>query len=318
MRRRTGEAAMGKIPLERTIGDTYRFAFSNIFSLFGIAWLPTVLMFAAVGAAFWWLLPDLTAIDWAANPDAAVNQEAGLRIWTKMLAILPPIYLLIYVLFAMIAIGIQRKALGLHPGPVFVYFSLGGEVWRLLGAAILAIVIIFLNAACTAGAVLAVFWAGQHYNLPSIFGLIEAIAVIAGVCWFYYAAIRLIFFVPPVVVAEGGFGLARSWQLGQGNFWRIVAIVLACVFGPMLVLSMVSQIVIMPFMSSAVFQIQQAALDHRELTPQQTWALLAPAIHNFLPLWIAFEAITLPILLGLQNAVSAFAYKNLTQSEVAA
>lgn len=309
---------MGKIPLERTIGDTYRFAFGNILSIFGIAWLPCVLMIAAGAAVVWWLLPDFAAIDWSAQPDAAINHEVGIRLWLKMLSVLPLLYVLIYVLFAMVTVGIQRKALGLHPGLVFVYFSLGAEVWRLLGAMILAVLAVCFNAACTVASVMAVFWLGQHYQLPSAYGLVETVAVIAGVFWFYYSLVRLAFFIAPVVVAEGGFGLARSWQLGRRNFWRIVAIVLACVFGPMLVFSMVSQIVVMPFMSTALLQVQQAALDHRVLTPQQMWVILGPAVHRFLPFWIAYEAVVFPIILGLQNAVSAFAYRNLAGAEAPA
>jgi len=309
---------MGKIPLERTIGDTYQFVFRNILSIFGIAWLPCVLMIAIWAAAVWWFLPDFAAIDWSAQPDVALNQEVGMRLWLKMLAAAPLLYFLFYLLFAMVTVGIQRKALGLHPGPVFVYFSLGGEVWRLLGAMILAIIIICFNAACTVASVLAVFWLGDHYHLPSAYGLVEFVAVAAGICWFYYSLIRLVFFMPPALVSEGGLGLVRSWQLGHGNFWRIAALFIACVFGPMIVISMVSQIVVMPFMGSALLQIQQAGLDHRVLTPQQMWAIIGPALHNFLPFWIVFEAITLPIVFGLQNAVSAFAYRNLAGAEAPA
>lgn len=305
-----------KIPLERTIGDTYKFAFSNILSIFGITWLPCVLMIALTGAAVWSLWPDFAALDWSASPDVAYNREVFVHLWLKMIGIGLPLYVLIYVFFAMITVGIQRKALGLMEGPVFVYFSLGGAVWRLLGAMILGIAVIFLNILLTEGIVFVMFWVGEHYSLPSAFGLIEAIAVIAGVCWFFYSTARLLFFMPPALIAEGGLGLARSWELGRGNFWRIFAIVIACVLGPMLVISMVSQIVVMPFMGQALMQIQQAAENHQVLSPEQMWAIIGPPLHNFLPLWIAYEIVTLPIILGLQNAVSAFAYKNLTRSEI--
>ncbi|HTT97972.1 MAG TPA: hypothetical protein VMF58_07970 [Rhizomicrobium sp.] len=305
---------MNKIPLERTIGDTYRFAFSNILSIFGIVWLPLVLAIALCAAAVWSLLPDFAAIDLSSAPDVGHNQDAILHLWFKMAAIGFPLYVLFYIFFAMITVGIQRKALGLHPGPVFVYFSLGGEVWRLFGGVIFAMILLFLNVLCTEAVVFATFWIGEHYHLPSIYGLVETIAVIAGVCWFFYSVFRLLFFMAPALVAEGGFGLARSWELGRGNFWRIFVLLLACVVGPSFVISMVSEIVVMPFMGPALMKIQQAQLDHQVLTPQQMWAIIGPALHNFLPLWIGYEIVTLPILLGLQNAVSAFAYKNLTQS----
>lgn len=314
----SGDTPMGKIPLERTIGDTYRFAFSNIVSIFGIAWLPCALMALLCAAAVWWLLPDFAAIDWSAAPDVAHNQEIGLRLWLKMLEVGFPLYALMFVFFAMITVGLLRKALGMHPAPVFVYFTLDGAVWRLLGAVILAMILLFLNVLCTEAAVFAVYWAGAHYRLPAAYGLVEAIAVIAGVCWFFYATIRLLFLMPPALVAEGGFGLARSWELGRGNFWRILVIIIACVIGPMIVISMVSQIAIMPFLGQAMMQIQQAAQNNQVLTPQQMWAIIGPPLHKMLPFWIGYEIVTLPIVLGLQTAMSAFAYKNLTNFEAPA
>ncbi len=68
---------MAQIPLERTIGDTYRFALRNVLSIFGIAWFPILLMIATVAAAAWWLWPDLAGFDWSEHADAAPNQEAG-------------------------------------------------------------------------------------------------------------------------------------------------------------------------------------------------------------------------------------------------
>ena len=309
---------MAKIPLERTIGDTYRFAFTNILSIFGIAWLPYALMVGVCSAAVWWMWPELGAIDYSAQPDIAQNHEVALRLAGKVLTVIFPLYLLVYVLFAMVITGVQRKALGLIQGPVFVYFSLGSEVWRLLGAMILAALIICAGAALTAGVVAAIFWFGERQGVPAIYGLVEFIAVIAALCWFFYMMVRLWFFLPPVVVAEGGFGLARSWQLGGGNFWRIVALFLACVFGPAIVISMVSNIVFMPFMAGAMIKLQHAAETNQVIPPDQFFAMFVEPLKRMWPYWLAYELVTAPILLGLTNAMSALAYKNLTAPESAA
>jgi len=95
---------MGEIPLERTIGDTYRFAFSNILSIFGIAWFPCVLMILAIAGVVWWLMPDFAAVDWSANPDVGLNHEAGMRIWLKILAVLPLVYGLIFILMSIVTV----------------------------------------------------------------------------------------------------------------------------------------------------------------------------------------------------------------------
>ena len=303
---------MAKIPVERTIDDTYRFAFTNILSIFGIAWLPCLIMAALAVAAIWWMWPDFQALDFSTQPDLAHNQEIGMRLAAKMLAVVFPLYFLVYVLFAMVITGVQRKALGLIDGPVFVYFSLGGEVWRLLGAMILALIIICANGALTMGVMAVVFGAGKVQGVPAIYGLVEFVAVIAGICWFFYMAVRLAFFIPPVVVAEGGFGFARSWALGGRNFWRIVVLYIACVFAPMIVVSVVSNIVFMPFMMGAVIKLQNAAETHQVLPPEQIWAIVVSPLRQMLPYWLAYQVITMPILLGLSNAISAFAYRNVT------
>ena len=307
-----------KIPLERTIGDTYKFAFSNILSIFGIAWFPFVLMIALIAAGVWWLLPEFAALDWSAAPDVVHNHDVALRIGLKMLAVAPLAYFLFYLLLAMVTVGMQRKALGLIEGPVFVYFSLSGAVWRLLGGMIAAVILFAIAGFLTFAAVSVVYWLGEHYALPAIYGIVEFAATVAAICWCFYMGVRLFFFISPAVVAEGGFGLARSWQLGSGNFWRIVGIFLACVFGPMIVISLVSQIVFMPFMGAAMMQMQHAAENNQIVTPQEMWATLGPALHKLLPYWLAYEALVFPVMLGLQNGVSAFAYRNLTRSEIPA
>jgi hypothetical protein len=302
--------------VERTIDDTYKFAISNILSIFGIAWFPVLIMIAAIGGAAWLLLPDLRSIDWSATPGIAHNQAVFAGIGFKFVGLIFPIELLFYLLFAMIQVGMQRKALGLIEGPVFAYFSLGGAVWRLLGGMIAAGILFVIGCALTFGAVSVVYWAGEHYALPGIYGLVEFLATIAAICLAFYVAVRLFFFIPPAVVAEGGFGIVRSWELGAGNFWRIVVIFLATVFGPMIAISMVSQIIVMPFISSAMLQAQHAAAVGRQLSPQQLWDTMAPALHNFLPIYIVFQIVTMPIVFGLSAAASAFAYRNLTRSGI--
>ena len=53
----------------------------------------------------------------------------------------------------------------------------------------------------------------------------DGLAGIVAVLWYIYAAVRLVFFLPAVVVAEEQIGLGRSWALGRGNFWRIIIVI---------------------------------------------------------------------------------------------
>ncbi len=130
-----------KIPFERTISGAYRFAFANILSIIGIGWFPFLLFGAVVTGLVMLWLPQLTEF-WSVFGKAAngpkirpgavpVRAGAGHRLlycwlscrcsWSQ----------------AMVHVGLMRKALGLHPGPVFIFFSLGSQVWRLLGSYVL-------------------------------------------------------------------------------------------------------------------------------------------------------------------------------------
>ena len=164
--------------------------------------------------------------------------------------------------------------------------------------------------ALAAGAVAIVFWAGEHFELPALYGLVEFAAVVAGICWVIYMMVRLMFFLPTVVVAEGGLGLARSWELGAGNFWRMAALFVVCILAPMMAISTVSNIIFLPLMMSVVIPLQQAADAHQVVTPQQFWAAAAPALRWFVPLFIGFQLLSWVVVLGLQNAMSACAYRN--------
>ncbi len=123
----------------------------------------------------------------------------------------------------MVTVSLQKKALGNMPAPTFCYFSMGAPVWRMIGATFLAllayIVIVIVTIGITAALAVAATKFGPHFG--------EAIAVILGIIasfWAIYAAVRLFFFLPAVVVAEEQIGLVRAWELGGGNFWRIFAV----------------------------------------------------------------------------------------------
>jgi hypothetical protein len=307
---------MALLPVEQTIGDTYRFVFRNILSIFGIAWLPMVLAAAALAGGFWTLWSDFAGLDWSSQADLAHNRELVERLILKVLGLALPLEIVVVLLLAMIAVGIQRSALGLIEGPVLVFFSLGGAVWRLFFGTLLAFLLIWISTVLTAIATSVLFRLGQH--MAALFGLVEFAAVVASFCWFFYLAVRLTFFIPPAVVAEGGLGIERSWALGSGNFWRIVVIFLGCVVAPMIVVSIVSNAIVWPAMVMTMLHLQQATDAHETLPPEQVVALLVAAFGQILPIWIGIQLVTFPVVMGLSNAMSAFAYKHLTAPEAAA
>ncbi|HXC54378.1 MAG TPA: hypothetical protein VNU97_03720 [Rhizomicrobium sp.] len=212
-----------KIPFERTIAGAYRFAFTNILSILGIGWFPFLLFAALVTGLVFALLPLFHGL-WLA--DAKRFDQA--RLVGAALPLIGSFFLVIVAwmfVAAMVNVGIMRKALGLHPAPVFIFFSLGPQVWQMIGSYLLLMLLAWGAVALWGlgiGAVALLLGQVWQAGRGAIVGLLIFIACL----WFYYAAIRISFFIPAVVVAENHIGLRRSWHLGRGNFWRILGILL--------------------------------------------------------------------------------------------
>lgn len=309
---------MAKIPLERTIGDTYRFALKNFFSVLGVVWFPYLIVVAVLVGGFFWIWPDIQTIDWKAlQAGSAPDTGTGVRLLVKLWLIFLPLEIFLILMRAMITVGVQRKALGLHEGPVLVFFSLGSTVWRLIGAIILAVIAIAAMALVLVVAVAAIGTVAYGYG-DNIGLLAVCLAAVAAFCWGIYFAVRLTFFIPPAVVAEGGFGIARSWQLGAGNFWRIVALAIVTAILPIIAISIVNQIVFFTAFIGMIEPLRAFAESHRDPTPQQVFSAVFDQLRVVWPFLVAYFIAISVVVLGLTNGASAMAYRNAQSAEPAA
>jgi hypothetical protein len=312
------EGTVVEIPVERTINETYRFTFRNIISIFGIAWFPGLIAAGALAAAIWFLWPDITNLIFALPAGKEPEARAVLAFMTRAFALAGPFYLLVWVLHTMAIVGVQRKALGLIEGPVFFYFSLGSAVWRLMAAQLVVFLLLYVGFALAAIGVVAVIGVGEYFHFPAIYGLVDAAAVAGAICLCLYVFARLFFFLTPVVVAEGGIGIGRAWRLGAGNFWRIVLLVIVCMWVPAMALGMISNVVMMPLMMGVIGPMARAAQEHQVQSPAEFWAMAWPSLKYLVYFMIGFQVVTWPIMLGVTNAMSARAYKNVTPPDAVA
>lgn len=217
---------MKKIPLEDTLVGAYGFLFTNIVSIIGTLWLPFVVMVACIGGLIYAAVPHAWFMGQFPNFNSPKEMIAVLM---PVLSVYPAVILLALVFGSMIMVGLMQLALGLKKGTTFVYFSLGGPVWRMLGALVLVYLIMLVLVAVLVGL-------GCLYGfvlmpmVPKPWGVVLAVVLgVIGFCIYIYTAFRLVFFVPAVVVAEGRLGIGRSWELGRGNFWRILVVLLLVV-----------------------------------------------------------------------------------------
>ncbi len=206
------------------------------------------------------------------------------------------------VLYSTIYVALTRLALGLPMTSGLVRVSLGAAEWRgvgsLLALALIALLFLIVYSLLIRAAV-AMPGAGG-----GVFALLGAFAVYLAMI---LCVVRLGFLMFPANVAEGA-GLARSWELTAGNFWRSFAIVLLT----MLPLSCVFVLAEYVILGSAAF-------------PRSTGGGAAPAVaveqiratlDHMLAL-IALGAVFAPVFSGLVASASAFAYRALVPPSAA-
>jgi hypothetical protein len=293
-----------KIPFERTISGAYSFAFRNILSIIGIGWFPYLLLCALVGGVVYQFGPQWqAAFDmFGAKPDPAAFKTIIMTV-LPLEAILAPPFI---VISAMVTVGIMRRALGQHPGPVLIFFSLGSQVWRLIGSYFLLVllgigmVIVMAGGIALAGFALDKF--AKTAEMPAI-----VLLVIAAYLWCVYAVIRVYFFLPAVVVAENHIGIRRSWHLGRGNFWRIVGIFLIVTIPVGLAAQTIESAIFQ--MSGASFILQPGA---SPAEMRQFFSTLFEVLKKAWPYFAAVQLLHVIIVSGLMSGAIANAYRFVT------
>jgi hypothetical protein len=211
-----------KIPLERAIGGAYGFLFSDLLSIIGIAWFPTLLFGGLAAAAIWY-----GALAHPLPPLRFEPHHPDLGFAIAILRITVPALICAVLLAVMLTTGFVSRALGLMEGTTFFYFSLGVPFWRVLAAFLLA----GLSLGILRGLLHLTAWVWHHFVDPSlpmgVAVIFDVLGSLALAFVFVYAVVRLIFLLPAVVVAEERLGLGRAWALGRGNFWRALSVLLA-------------------------------------------------------------------------------------------
>ncbi len=288
---------MRKIPVGDTISKAYGFAFADFLSIFGIAWLPYLTVGIIAAGLVFLVAPDL--------PRELMQGEFDPFALLPVVPLLGLLVVLLFIAGCMVVAGIQRKALGRHPKPVFVYFSLGAPVWRMAGAFFLAWLAIVAIGAVTAAVTVAVWFAVWRLNSPYL-EIVRCLAILVAACWLVYMSVRLTFLLPAVVVAEERIGLGRAWELGGGNFWRMFAVVIA-VFVPVAIGLGILEMVVFGASVAIPWNLRpDMAVDELGRALLRQYGALGLVA-------VAFQVIERILFMGLGNGMSASAYLALVQ-----
>jgi hypothetical protein len=298
-----------KIPVWRTIGSAYGFAFGNLATIIALIWLPMALLL--VGGYFaiaHYFDGVLTAI--AHGDRYAAYEGAGYFYLYRIAALF---------LEAVMAVSVMRQAFGQRNRPIFVHFALGLTELRTL-VALIAYTLVVLTIEI-AGFILLFIAAAVIAYSAKLVGTVNGISatVIAGwtiiallVAFFggiVFVSVRLSFLLVAVTVDEDRIDLIRAWELTHGNFWRVFWI--SSFIGlPVWLLYLGIQFALVGFAATG------AATGVSPMAVQFTGPIqsVAGRIH-FVLAWLPYLYVAWflvrPLMLGLASGATAAAYRAL-------
>lgn len=310
-----------KIPVGDTLSFAYSNTFGNILQLLGLTWLPLAI---AAGISYyaqvvWYNWMSQFPMFMSGHPDpqammAAMSSMTGYA-GIGFLATLVSLFM-----SSIVGVAVTQQALGTRTGQTFVHLAAGSPEWRVFGGyirlffAILGIVFL----AVVAGMICAYIGYAIGGQESSIGGLITAILAIAIFCLTILTLVRMSFLmVPSIVIEPGKGGLARSYHLTRGNFWRIFVVVLVLVIPVLLVSGAIQSAVIGNSFMGPLMHMMQQAQTGQPATPEQMQQMFAEMMasfrSNFLPMAI-IGFIGSFFISALTLSGAAFSYRSLSGS----
>jgi hypothetical protein len=292
---------MKKIPVGETIRFAYAFTLGQIGTIIGLIWVP---MLIYVVGSFFVLRGYYEALANSIENDAV---PMGPQM------VLPFLFVFVtFFLVAMMSVAVMQQALGLRHGPAYVHFALGNVELRVFGGffALYLLLLGFLLALVLGAALIAgtgAALANGNAAINSSAALVAGVAVLIGILALIYVFVRLSFLFIPCAIVDGDFGLAKSWQLTEGNFWRIFAIGLTTIMPILLLLGIAESAILGPAIFLPDLNAKaDAAVDLHRMAEQMR------VMQANMPLLMGLSFVVAPLTYGLLLAPAAAAYKALT------
>lgn len=291
---------MKKIPVGATIAHAYRFAFGDILTVLRSIWLPLAVQLGLTIFLLRHFIPLLRAFE--AKDPAAISLMGPLLL----------LYPIILILFFAQMTTVMKVALGIKQEIPLIDFPFGKDMWRLLGAFIvagLAIVAMLIAFALAAG-VLSFLLSATGMGKPLLAILVGLLFVI-GYGGMIFVIFRFLFLLAPVNIAEQRLGIGRAWQLSQGNFWRSFLIVLAILL-PMIVAEYAVMFAAIGWPPMPHGEGPQA-FEARRLE----WNIATlQAMVTYWYIALPFFALLMVVYIGTICGAQAFAYRKLTEDKI--
>lgn len=283
---------MPKLSVAGAIRFAYTFVFEQIGAIIALVWLPLLIV------AVLQFLPYAIGTAWPAGTPVEQAGASALNLAFSAAAL---------VLYGMNCVAVTRQALGQkRKSDGAVHFALGWPEWRMFVAIVVGgfVIVAAIGLYALGGSAIV---AAVH-NSPAL-APAAMVYVIAGLFVVAFVVLRLIFLLPPIVVAEERVDLLRAWLLSRRNFWRMLAVVLA-VSIPILVVECVAIALIVGPSLFAPLPAGAAA----DLALHARIALF----DQHMPALIGLALVLAPFSLGLTLGASVFSYRALLPAKPAA
>jgi hypothetical protein len=218
---------VNKIPVVGTISKAYGFLIGEFLTILRLTWAP---LLAEALVQYYFGPVTLEATIKAMQTDDQ----------TRMMSVGPLPFLLgivVVVVNVMVLVALLRVVVSGDRKPgLFIYAWFGSAELRIIAVALLLGVGF---AVAMVGAMIALVVLGMVATALPVVGIVVVLACIGLIVALIWAAMRLSL-VGPVIVAESGLGVERSWQLMRGNALRMFGIWLATVLPISIVAGIVS------------------------------------------------------------------------------
>ncbi len=211
---------MEKIPVWRTIGRAYGFAFGNLATIIGLIWLPTLILLAGGYFVIAHYFAGLVTAIASGNRYAAYSGAGYFYLYQVA----------VFLFEAIAVVPVMRLALGLRDKAASIHFALGpAELRTFVAFVAYALIVVTVE---VAGFILLLIVAGVLGIVAKTIGTIDGIAAGRIAAWavlallgaffasIVYVTTRLSFLLVAVTVDEKRIDLIRAWELTHRNFWR--------------------------------------------------------------------------------------------------
>jgi hypothetical protein len=282
---------MTKLSVVGAIRFAYSFAFEQIGAIIALVWLPLLIV------AVLQFLPYALGTAWPGGSPAEQAGASALNLAFSTAAL---------VLYAMNCVAVTRLALGTRKSDSNFHFALGWPEWRMFVAIVICgfVLVAMLGLYAIGGTTILGAARGAH---PM--ALLAAAYAVSGLLLVAFVVLRLIFLLPPIVVAEERVDVIRAWLLSRRNFWRIFVVVLAVTI-PLLVVQCAA---IAAIVGPDLFAPLPGGSAAATLVLRARIAL----IDQHMPAMIGLALVLAPFSLGLTLGAAVFSYRALAPAKPA-